>query len=128
MVTNTISNQQPDDQKLRELILYVADRCGCDDAFGATKLNKILFYSDFLAYLYLGKAITGQEYQALEHGPAPRRLLPIQGAMEAQGEALVAVKKFFNWKQKRTIALREPDLDSFSVEEVALVDELIQNY
>jgi hypothetical protein len=43
-------NQHPDDEKLRELILYVSTLSKDDDNFGATKLNKLLFYADFLAY------------------------------------------------------------------------------
>jgi hypothetical protein len=30
------------------------------------KLNKLLFFSDFTAYLLFGESITGQEYQKLD--------------------------------------------------------------
>ena len=50
---------RPNDAKLRELILYVAERCENDPDFGALKLNKILFNADFIAYALTGKAITG---------------------------------------------------------------------
>ncbi len=35
--------QIPNDQKLKELILYKADKSEMDLKFGAIKLNKILF-------------------------------------------------------------------------------------
>jgi len=39
----------PNDRKFQELLLYVAARCEGAPTFGATKLNKILFFADFLA-------------------------------------------------------------------------------
>jgi hypothetical protein len=39
-----------DEQKMKELILYISQKCADDTKFGATKLNKILYFSDFLAY------------------------------------------------------------------------------
>lgn len=45
--------------RLRELMLFVADRCRGGRNFGVTKLNKILFYCDFSAFARLGKPITG---------------------------------------------------------------------
>jgi len=66
------------EEKLAELILYVCHKSEADERFGATKLNKILFYSDFAAYRQLGQPITGADYQNLEEGPAPRKLPPIR--------------------------------------------------
>lgn len=36
-----------------------------------TKLNKLLFYVDFLAHKALGHSITGSPYRAIQHGPVP---------------------------------------------------------
>ena len=44
--------------RLLELILYVAEKCQDDPKFGATKLNKILWWADFLAYAQHGTPIT----------------------------------------------------------------------
>jgi hypothetical protein len=103
----------------------VARRCEADPAFGATKLNKILFFSDFLAYVRTGSSITGQPYQKLEWGPAPRRLLPVQKALFKADAAAMADRDHFGRKQTRLIALREPDLSEFSGVEVAIVDEVV---
>ena len=37
-----------------------------------TKLFKLLFYTDFLHYENYGRAVTGLEYFAWEHGPVPK--------------------------------------------------------
>jgi hypothetical protein len=114
---------QPD--KFKELVLYVADRSVEDPAFGATKLNKILFFSDFIAYGRHGRPITGARYQRLERGPAPRELLPAQKQLAEANEAVVVKQRRFNFEQKRLLPLREPDLSLFSGEEIALVDRVI---
>jgi len=112
-------------QKFRELMLYVADKSQGDPKYGATKLNKILFFSDFLAYAHFGQAITGADYQRLPKGPAPRLMMPIQKELVADGDARVESRTYFNRRQSRLVALRPPNLSEFSIEELALVDDVI---
>jgi hypothetical protein len=38
------------DKRLGELMLYIAKKSQFDQNFGSTKLNKILFYADFVSY------------------------------------------------------------------------------
>jgi hypothetical protein len=81
------AKQWPEDErKMKELILYISQKCADDAKFGATKLNKILYFSDFLAYAYHGSPITGFEYQKLPNGPAPRRLVPVREQLMESGE------------------------------------------
>lgn len=56
--------------RLKNIILYMLDKCG--EIF-YTKMNKLLFYVDFLSYKRHGKAITGLSYKAIEYGPVPER-------------------------------------------------------
>ncbi len=115
------------EKKFRELLLYISQKCASDPTFGATKLNKIFFYSDFLAYANLGKAITNFDYQKLLKGPAPRRLVPIRDQMIADRElVLQQVRLLSGHIQKRTVNLRLPDLTIFTGEEISLVDEVIE--
>lgn len=114
------------ERKFRELLLYIAERSERDARFGATKLNKILFYSDFWAYRKTGSSITGQEYQKLERGPAPKRLLPVVKKMEKQEVCTWAERDHYGLPQCRLIARREPDLSLFSGEEIAIVDQVIR--
>ena len=114
------------DRKLAEMILFVSERSEGDPRFGATKLNKLLFYADFSAYLLLGKSITGQAYQRLPQGPAPRRLLPVRKALVRGGELAIRRVEYFNRRQDRTFALRSARLSHFSADEVALVTAVIE--
>lgn len=116
-----------DGDRFRELILYLSLLSEGDPAFGATKLNKLLFFSDFIAYLVLGKSISGEEYQCLEYGPAPRRLLPVTREMEEQGWIAQREQFFYGRKLRRTFALREPNLDIFTPREIDLVNKVIDS-
>src|SRR5215467_9574991 len=89
------SNIQPNDEKFKELILYIASHSEDDPAFGATKLNKLLFFADFITYLRLGHPITGQEYQRLENGPAPRRMLPAKAELLLDNDIAISKPMYF---------------------------------
>ncbi len=116
------------DKKLKELILYLSLLSESDEYFGATKLNKLLFFSDFLAYLNFGEAITGQEYQKLPQGPAPRRLLPIREEMLRDNDIKFASRDFYGYEQQRIIPIREPDLSIFTPQEIDLVNRVVDEF
>src|SRR2546430_4752145 len=119
-----ITESRGEDQKLAELILYIATLSEGDPRFGAVKLNKLLFFADFQAYLRFGKPITGQEYQKLEFGPAPRRLPPVLEELKRAGDVAVRVHDYYGHNQQRVFALREADLSLFTAAEVDLVCRL----
>ncbi len=121
-----MANVQYSESKFAELILYVSAKCARDGHFGATKLNKILYFSDFLAYGRYGEAITGAEYQHLLQGPAPRRLVPVRNRLIDEGALkITSVDAGFGFTQKRSIALRSAILEEFSASQIALVDSVI---
>lgn len=117
-----------EDEKLRELIIYVATLSQQDPKFGATKLNKLLFYADFLAYQRFGAAITGQEYQALPQGPAPKRLKPVIEGMKRAGDLRQETVKVGRFRQIRPVPSRTADLSKFSGREVDLVRDVVDRF
>lgn len=122
------ANVIPEERKLAELILYISQKCANDPTFGAVKLNKILCYSDFLFYAYNYRGITNVEYQKLPNGPAPRRLMPVRDELIKNGDlGLQQVILKSGETQKRTVNLRNPNLEVFSGAEIALVDRIIES-
>ena len=77
-----------DTAKLRELILFVADRC-TEEEISDTLLNKVLFFSDAFALQQLGKPITGARYQKQPRGPTARALVPLRDEMIGNGDVEV---------------------------------------
>lgn len=114
--------------KFRELVLYIAERSVGDEKFGATKLNKILFYSDFRAYGYLGAPITGAHYRVLQNGPVPDEMSKIKEELERTMQAVVVPSTYFGYPQQRLISLRAADLSLFTGQEIAIVDQVIQEF
>ena len=113
------------EEKFRELILYIAERSAGDPRFGAVKLNKILYYSDFNAYRRLGASITGATYQKLPEGPAPREMLPQREILINDGRIEIEHRPYFNEVQQR-INVRKKSNYEFSGEERAIVNEVIE--
>jgi hypothetical protein len=111
---------------LRELILYVANRLYRHAKFGATKLNKILFYSDFVAYAELGKSITGEVYWKLPQGPAPRYFVQTREKMLRADEITCYSVNTLSGRQDRIAPKRSADLKKFKPEEISIVERVIE--
>lgn len=114
------------DARMKELILYISDKCSNNPKYGATMLNKILWAIDFISFQNRGKPIMGEKYQRLEHGPAPYRLRPIRQEMEDAGDLHVRATNYHGRTQHRIIALRNANLSIFDGDEIALVDDIIR--
>lgn len=113
--------------KFKELMLYVAERSTADERFGATKLNKILFFSDFLSYGLGGAPITGATYQKLERGPAPKQLKPTAREIVDERSGMFIKRPWFNYTQTVLIPMRPANRHLFSAEEIDLVDDVIRD-
>ncbi len=112
-------------KKLRELILYIADRLDGDVNFGAIKLNKIILKADQLAYVRTGKSITDTPYMKLEQGFVPYHMKPILEEMIEANEIVIRKRQNYQYIQHRVVPLRDADLKLFSANDIALVEEVI---
>ena len=115
--------------RLRQLIIYVAQRCEKAERFGAIKLNKILWRADFQSFARRRIPVTGREYKRLEMGPAPKEMPVLHREMQANG--LISMEKILVVPGKiehRTTALVSPNMDMFSDEDRNFVEESIGYY
>lgn len=113
------------DSRFQELVVYLAQKCASDETFGATKLNKLLYFSDFLSYQRYGKSITGAAYMKLEFGPVPEQIFKTRKAL-IRDKAIQEVEMVYGgYRQRRIVAKRQADLSKFSPEDIALVDQVI---
>jgi hypothetical protein len=106
--------------RLKNLLLYILGQMG--DTF-QTKMNKVLFYIDFLSYRERGIAISGLAYQAIEFGPVPQRWDRVYSAFDEVQEQLQLVKG------QECVSLKaagEADMSSFSADEMAVIDEVCE--
>lgn len=122
------SDGQEAKDRLRELVLYIAGRCESDRTFGAVKLNKILFYADFISFAEYGEPITGVRYKKCPLGPVPTALKPLRKKMEADGEIVIRKRTYLGGTQHRVIPVREPRFEKLSARDIALVDHIIETF
>ena len=116
-----------DEAKFTEMLLYVAHRLQPDQAGGATKLNKVLFFADFAHVRRSGRPISGADYQKLPNGPAPRRLKPLRDRLVASAQARIEREDFLGYEVHRLVPLRPPDLSVFTQEEIDTIDRVLVN-
>jgi len=115
------------ERRLRELILYIANKCEDDPTFGATKLNKIVYFADFMSYELYGEPITGVAYKKLDYGPVPESMHVIQEEMVAEQDIVLKRRPLRRGgEQHRVVSLREPQLDLFKARDIALLDDVIR--
>lgn len=113
--------------KFKELMLYAAEQSEGDDYFGAVKLNKIMFFSDFLCYGLMGEPITGATYQRENNGPVPRELKWMSREIVESGEGFFTKRPFFNHTQIRLVPHRPANPHHFTIEEKDMIDSVIRN-
>jgi len=112
-------------QKLKELIIYISGKFESEPAAGDTKLNKILFFSDYVAFGKFGETITGENYTKQEFGPVCQRLLIARKEMIPK-DVVVIRRPTIDGLQTRTIPKREANLTIFDGEQIAIVDEICE--
>lgn len=102
--------------RLRSLLVYVLGKMG--DTF-QTKMNKVLFYIDFLSYRERGMAISGLAYQAIEFGPVPQRWDRVYSGFDEVVPQSKMVKD-----QECTVLTTDVKADTslFSKEELEIID------
>lgn len=112
------------ESKLDALVHYVCARCDDPNKLGATKLNKVLWYSDVFAFVQEGKSITGTAYVKQQFGPVPKNILSARKRLVDQGA--IVERDALNWyPQKQFIATRPADISMFSSVEISIVDKVV---
>ena len=106
--------------RLRSLLVYVLGKMG--DTF-QTKMNKVLFYIDFLSYRERGMAISGLAYQAIEFGPVPQRWDRVYSGFDEVVPQSKMVKD-----QECTVLTTDVKADTslFSKEELEIIDPVCE--
>jgi hypothetical protein len=117
-----------DKEKLAEPIIFFACESKDDRLFGSTKLNKLLFLADFLAYGHLGNSITGARYIHQKRGPTPSpdEFLPVRESLISSGRLAITEKETYYGTRKRPVTEDKPDLKKFSKKELEIAYEALE--
>ena len=106
--------------RLKNLLLYILGKMG--DTF-QTKMNKVLFYIDFLSYRERGMAISGLAYNAIDFGPVPQRWDRVYSAFD---EVEQQTQLVHDQECIALTAIAVADMGGFTSEEKAIIDEVCE--
>ena len=112
---------QPSLSRLGALAHYVIARTEPSE-LGATKLNKILWFSDIAYYRRHGKSITGlSHYVRMPKGPMPPDINRELRHLGRHGLIVERPAKVFTYTRREFVWLKEPDVKVFTSEEIDTV-------
>lgn len=110
-------------RRMKNIILYFISKCG--GVFN-TKMNKLLFYADFLSYKRHGIGISGLRYVAIQYGPVPVRWDVIYGSIDEVNSEIVAFPSGNSGVNLCSDA--KPDMSIFSKEEISILDYVLEKF
>ncbi len=113
-----------DYEKFLSAVHYVCSECA-DDELGRVKLHKILYFADFLSYLETSVPLTGEDYLKQKFGPTARHLSKALRDLEKTGALKIETQPFHGYVKYVFTALRLPDNNRLSAEEMALLREVM---
>ena len=113
--------------KYENAILYFVQHCN-SWYLGATKLNKLLYYLDFLNYRDRGESVTGDDYYYMQHGPIPSSADVVMSALCESKKLKVAGVPFGEVAGRTYKAKEQPDLDVFSEAERQLLADICKEF
>lgn len=110
----------PDMKKVQNVLLYFATNA---KPF-KTKMNKLLFYSDFYHFKNTGYSITGLTYQAIQKGPVPRHYDWIFDQCAENKFIMVELRDFGEYMGEQILPAGEKEFDEaiFSTSELNALD------
>jgi transcriptional regulator with XRE-family HTH domain len=120
-----ISVPQKNVRKFKETLLYLLTRVGGKPNVGETVLYKLLYFIDFDHYERHEEQFIGATYVKREYGPAPVEFQEIARAMTAENELHACEADYYGLRQKRYMALREPDLSVLDGREIQTIEEVV---
>ena len=127
--TLTYKVQLPGRQgRLRDAILYIADKCKEAERFGLVKLNKMLWKADFDAFRERGQPVTGRQYKRQKDGPVPYEMRPLLDEMLGQEQIRIEQRLVRDLIEKRVIPIARPSLHNFSPADLSYLDRAVKFY
>ena len=122
---NVVNSFKP--EKLKNVILYILERCAGKPNVGETVLYKLLYFIDFDNFEVNGESISGLDYVHLQYGPVPvaSQYLPVIEKMKNNQELKIIIQDYFGLKIKRYINLVNYTIGFLSPKETKIIDDVI---
>lgn len=111
--------------KYQALVHHIIHACNKHPhLLGATKLNKVLWFSDVIAYQTAGTSITGETYVKRQFGPVPRRIQYVLRQLAA-GEHITIKEPEERYEPREFRAVKIPMTNLLSENEKRIADVVL---
>lgn len=110
-------------EKAKQLIIYFSSKI---DYLSRTKLNKLLFYSDFSSFKKSTVSITGMTYIHDHYGPVPKNSYLIYSALEDIGS--IEWIPFPSYNGEMVSPKEVFDKSLFSEQELSLLENIVDQF
>lgn len=107
-------NGTPQREKFKDALHYVAARAGARPDFGATKLYKVLWFSEARTFVLNGAPMFGVEFVRQRHGPVPKDAMRIREELVAEGRLKIWKESWSNFSQWHFKSITPPDSSRLS--------------
>lgn len=113
-------------EKLRNVLLYILERCAGKPNVGETVLYKLLYFSDFNYYELYEEHLTGANYRKLPFGPVPLKLDAIIHQMIENNQLQCIKTNYHGYSQTRYLPLEKSDLTQLKASETEVINRVIE--
>jgi len=120
-----ISVPQKNLKKFKEVLLYILSEVGGKSNVGEAVIYKLLYFIDFDFYEKFEEQLVGATYIKNHYGPTPVEFRAVVEDMIKGGEVVKVEGKYFNYPQRKYLAVRRPNLDVLSGREIEHIDNVL---
>jgi hypothetical protein len=109
-------------EKFKDAIHYVVSRVGARPGFGATKLYKVLWFSEARTFALTGECMFNAEFVREKYGPVPKSALKLREELANEGRVKIWQDRFGNrpiWRFKAVVPV---STIRFTAEELQTLD------
>lgn len=114
-------------EKLKDALHYVIARVGARPAFGATKLYKVLWFSEARTFVLTGSPMFGAEFIRQKHGPVPKLGKLLRDELVAEGRIKQWLSPYHNVQSWCFKSLLPPPEDRFSSDDLGMLNYWIKH-
>lgn len=125
--TSVKNNFKFEPDKLKNILLYVLEKCGGKPNLGETVLFKLLYFIDFDYFEEMGRPITGLNYVHRQFGPVPdsKEYCAVVEKMVKSNQLKIFMQEYYDLTQKRYVALTNYEEESLCLKEIKVIDSII---
>jgi uncharacterized phage-associated protein len=114
-------------EKYKNSLLYFIKYCN-NQYLGATKLNKLAYYFDFINYRDNKVSATGDTYIHMDYGPVGSEVNEVLSILQKENRIETERVPYEDNGTFHFKALSEPDLDSFTKYEKDLLEKICKEF